>query len=263
MKRRAMLAGTGMLLTGSGIIGTSAAFGDSVTATASDLRVISAEKLEVRAGPAFNDDGSVRSGYTDRYVAYEDTAESMFFDNNGGLNKITTDDSPVATVNAREDNVNNELSLETAISLGDDGVIFEDILEIANIGTVDKRVGISYDRDQGQYGDDVNVGGNVGNELTTLDVQSVYRFIADTERISPNQNLVGEEIDDPATFVQIESGQTLPIDLEIDLTTWDIGIVNGDPKEHIRQEAQLGDPFSGSIDTVDLLDSITVGTEPE
>ena len=73
-----MLAGTGMLLTGSGIIGTSAAFRNSVTATITDFRVISTEQLEVRAGPAFNDDGSVRSEYTDRYVAYEDTAESMF-----------------------------------------------------------------------------------------------------------------------------------------------------------------------------------------
>jgi hypothetical protein len=248
-----------MLLTGSGIIGTSAAFGDSVTATTSDFRVVSAEDLEVRAGPAFNDDGSVRSGYTDRYVAYEDTAESMFFDNSGGLNEITTDDIPVATVNARENNVNNELSLETAISLGDDGVIFEDILEIANVGTVDKRVGISYDRDQGQYGDDVTVGGDPENELTGYDVQSVYQFFAENgDRISPDEVEPG---DDPENFVEVAAGEAEPIDLEIDLSTWGGVLGSVDAKEHIRQEAQLGGPFEGSIDTVDLLDSITVGTE--
>lgn len=163
----------------------------------------------------------------------------MFFDNNGGLNNISKEEIAVATVNPREENNNDNLVLECAISLDNEGVAFEDILEIENRGSSTEGIGISYNRDQNQYGEDVNVGGDIGNELTTLDVQSVYRFTADTERISPNQNLLGEEIDDSANFIQIEPGETLPIDLKIDLTTWDIGIVNGDRKEHIRQGLNL------------------------
>jgi hypothetical protein len=260
MKRRAMLAGTGMLVTGSGIIGTSAAFGNSVTA-ASSFRVITAKSLRVRAGQAFAADGSVNEGYEDRFVAYEETADSMFFDNTGGLNNISKEDIPVATVNPRDQNNNDELVLESAISVNSDGVVFEDILEIQNLGTSTESVGISYDRDKNQYGDDVNVGGG-DDELNDLDVQSVYRFVDNNDnRISPDQDTLGSGVDDPAAFVEIEPNETHPIDLKIDFSEYGNRFVDGTPKENILQAAQLGDPFEGSTDTVDLLDSITVGTE--
>ena len=255
-----MLTGFGMMLTGSGIIGTSAAFGDSVTST-SDFRVITANDLRVRAGQAFADDGVPND--EEFFVEYEETADSMFFDNDGGLNKISKDKIPVATVNPRDENNNDELVIETAISLDDNGEVFEDILEIENLGTSTESVGISYDREQNQYGDDVNVDGDAGNELTEIDVQSMYRFIADNKRISPNENTIGgDEIDDPANFVEIDPTETLQIDLKIDLSPWDLGFtLEGDPGELILQEAQLSDPFTGSTDTVDMLDGITVGTE--
>jgi hypothetical protein len=260
MKRRAMLAGTGMLLTGSGIIGTSAAFGDSVTA-ASDFGVITARNLRVRAGQAFAADGSVNEGYEDRFVAYEETTDSMFFDNAGGLNNISKEDIPVATVNPRDENNNDDLVLENAISLESDGVVFEDILEIENRGTSTENVGISYDRDKNQYGDDVNVGGG-DDTLNDLDVQSVYRFVDNNgNRISPDQDTLGSSVDDPATFVEIEPNEIHPIDLKIDFSEYGNRFVDGTPKDNILQAAQLGGPFEGSIDTVDLLDSITVGTE--
>jgi len=261
-----MLAGTGMLVTGSGIIGTSAAFGNSVTA-AGDFRVITAKNLRVRAGQAFAADGSVNENenknYKERFVAYEETPDSMFFDNNGGLNNISKEDIPVATVNPRDKNNNEELVIESAISLDSNGVVFEDILEIQNLGTSTESVGISYDRDKDQYGDDVNVDGDAGNELTEIDVQSVYRFIADNERISPSQNTIGiNERDDPANFVEVDPTETVQIDLKIDFSPWDLGFnLEGNPEELILQEAQLNDPFAGSTDTVDMLDSITVGTE--
>jgi len=268
VKRRTMLAGTGMLVTGSGIIGTSAAFGNSVTA-GSDFRVITSRKIQVRAGQAFAADGSVNEGYKDRkdpygdFVAYEETADSMFFDNAGGLNNISKEDIPVATVNPRDENSNDDLVIESAISLDSDGVVFEDILEIQNRGTRTESIGISYDRDKNQYGEDVNVDGDAGNELTEIDVQSVYRFITDNERISPSQNTIGiDERDDPANFVEIDPTETVQIDLKIDLSPWDLGFnLEGNPEELILQAAQLGGPFEGSTDTVDMLDSITVGTE--
>lgn len=265
-----MLAGTGMLVAGSGIIGTSAAFGDSVTAT-SNFRVITAEDLRVRAGQAFEDDGSVsddpNKNYEEQFVAYEETADSMFFDNAGGLNNISKDEIPVATVNSRDENNNEDLVIETAISLdnNDNKIVFEDILEIKNLGTSSKNVGISYDREQDQYGDDVNVGGDHDNELTGLDIQSIYRFIDDNDsRISPDEGQVGiETVDDPENFVEIAPNETHPIHLEIDLDNWGNILVQSEPKEHILQEAELDDPFEGSIDTVDMLDGITFGTEEE
>jgi hypothetical protein len=126
-------------------------------------------------------------------------------------------------------------------------------------------VGISYDREQDQYGDDVNVGGDHDNELTGLDIQSIYRFVDDNgNRISPDESQVGvETVDDPKNFVEIEPNETHPIDLKIHLDNWSNILVQSEPEEHILQEAELDDPFEGSIDTVDMLDGITFGTEEE
>ena len=259
-----MLAGTGMLVTGSGIIGTSAAFG-SATSVTSDLRVITAENLEVRAGNAFDNPAN-----SNKFVAYEDSAESMFFDNSSGLNKISADEVPVATVN---DGVNSNLIIETAISLDDGGVRFGEILEVENIGTTDKFVGISYDRQgesgrgAGQYGEDVVVEGEHAKELTNIDVQRVYQFEAmpngatNFVQISPDEESVGD--DSPRSEVLVEAGTTKSIDLEIDFSPFIYGDTfeeNTDPGEQIFDAAELGDPFAGSLDTVNLLNGLTFGT---
>jgi len=263
MKRRAMLAGAGMMVTGSGIISTSAAFG-SATSVTSDLRVITEENLEVRAGNAFENPAD-----SNKFVAYEESPESMFFDNSGGLNKISADEVPVATVN---DGVNSDLIIETAISLDDGGVRFEEILEVENIGTTDKFVGISYDRQDesgqgaGQYGEDVVVGGEHANELTDVDVQRVYQFEAMPDgatsfvQISPDEENVGD--DSPRSEVLVEAGTKKSIDLEIDFSPFIYGDAfeeNTDPGEQIFEAAELDDPFAGSLDTVNLLDGITFG----
>lgn len=263
MKRRAMLAGTGMLVTGSGIIGTSAAFGDSVSAT-SDFRVITAENLKVQAGNAFDDPAD-----SDKFVTYEESPESMFFDDSGGLNKISADEIPVATVS---DGNNSDLIIETAISLDDGSVRFENILEVENSGTTDKFVGISYDRqgesgqEAGQYGEDVVVEGAHADELTDVDVQRVYQFEAMPNgatsfvQISPDEENVGN--DSPQSEVLVEAGTTKSIDLEIDFSPFIYGDAfeeNTDPGEQIFEAAELDDPFAGSLDTVNLLDGITFG----
>jgi len=81
-------------------------------------------------------------------------------------------------------------------------------------------------------------------------------------RISPDQNEVGSDVDNPESFVEIEPNEIHPIDLKIDFSEYGFRGFEGTPKENILQAAQLGgDPFEGSTDTVDLLDSITVGTE--
>ena len=255
MKRRAMLAGTGMLLTGSGIVGTSAALGSSVTAPG-DFRVFSAEKLAVRAGAAFENPET-----DEKFVAYDDSTDSLF--NNSGLNNISADDLPVATVN---DERNDQLIIETAIALDDDGVRFEDILEVSNLGTVDKEVGISYDRQggsgagAGQYGGDVTVGGDHQTELTDVDVQQVYRFEATPDgagspiQLSPDPTEVGD--DSPSNTIEIGAGETKSLTLEIDFGG---GLYEPNSEKHIFDAADLGGAFTGSIDTIDMLDGITFG----
>ena len=59
MKRRTLLGGLGVLATGSGAISTAASLTDTVDASA-DIRVIHPQDMELRAGVAFRDDGSVR-----------------------------------------------------------------------------------------------------------------------------------------------------------------------------------------------------------
>ncbi|WP_280586253.1 hypothetical protein [Halorubrum sp. Boch-26] len=232
------------------------------------MRVVVAENLEVRAGQAFNDDGSVKSnhpspnGNSENYVEY--ASNTSFFDAgpNGGLEDIDTDDLPVATVNRRDQNVNGDVKIQVATNVDTTTVTFTDILEIENKGTDAVKVGISYDRNANQYGDDVNVGGDPQTEITQQTVQHIYRLIGHgtgtfgSGRISPDQS---DTSDDPANVAEIGSGETIPVDLKVDLNDM-FGFL--DVQSQITDEATLnGDPFQGRIDTVDLLDEITVGIE--
>lgn len=269
--RRSTVLGLGSLAAGSGAVFTSAAFSSSVNAS-SDMRVVVAENLEVRAGQAFNDDGTVRSsshpdfdGDPSNYVEY--ASNTSFFDPSSdpepqGLDAIDSDVLPVATVNSRDQNVNENVEIQVATDIDTTSVTFEDILEIENNGTESVKVGISYDRGSNQYGDDVNVGGDTTTEITQQTVQHVYRFIGygtgtfGSGRISPDESTVD---DDPENVAQIEPGTTIPVDLQIDLSKFS-GFV--DIQSIIEDEATLaGDPFQERRDTVDMLDAITVGVE--
>lgn len=81
MKRRSALIGLGSLAFGSGAVFSSATFTNSV-GPSSDMRVVVAEDLEVRAGQAFNDDGIINTSNGDitpsNYVEYASNTD--FFD---------------------------------------------------------------------------------------------------------------------------------------------------------------------------------------
>lgn len=275
LTRRKTLLGLSLLATGSGATLTSAAFSDSVGAS-SDMRVVVAEDLEVRAGQAFNDDGTINTSNGDitpsNYVEYASNTD--FFDPSSdpepqGLVDIDSNDLPVATVNRRDSNVNGDVKIQVAVNVDTTSVTFNDILEIENKGTSSATVGISYDRQgktgfgAGQYGDDVEVGGKTSNEVTEKTVQYVYQFIAyggtgtfGNGRISPDENDSG---DDPANVAVIGPGAKISIDLELDLDP-----AFGPPvQSHIEDRATLtgSNPFQQKRDTVNLLDAITVGVE--
>jgi len=205
---------------GSGAVLSSAAFADSVEPTA-DMRVAVAPELEVRAGQAFDDDGSVREEFEDDFVEFE--SNDSFFEGDG-LEDIERDDLPVATVNRRDENINDGVELQVAVPLileGDeeDKHTFEDILEIENRGDTTAEVGISYDREEDQYGEDVNVDGNPIDEISPQTVQLIYQFVGKGEGISGTADLSpdpNEDDDDPEEFANIDPGEVININAHPD-----------------------------------------------
>gem|GEM_PF-6761992 len=121
----------------------------------------------------------------------------------------------------------------------------------------------------------MTLGGNVdGTDLTGHDVRSVYKFeVPDTftntgssAQISPtyNDSDTDNSSDDPANYFQIESGETIQLDLKIDLTKYAVipGVFNGiDPRESIESEINKDPSFTSKIDLVEMLDAITVQTD--
>lgn len=271
------MLGLGMLATGSGAALTSAAFNNSVNAS-SDMRVVVDKRLEVRAGQAFNDDGTINANNGNinqsNYVEY--ASNETFFENSSNpdpeeLVDIDNNDLPVATVNRRDENINEDVKIQVAVNVDttNDSVTFTDILEIENNSTDSVKAGISYDRQggtgsgAGQYGEDVNVDGNTGGEITEQTVQHIYRFIGfgtgtfGSGRISPNQS---NKSDHPADVAKIDPGATIPVNLKVDLSLL-FGFI--DVQSQIESAATLtgGNPFQRKRDMVDLLDAITVGVE--
>jgi len=261
----------GALASGSGAVATTAAIAGTADAS-SNINAIVDENLEVKAGAAFDDDGTVRSSYEDQYVAYPSN-DSFFQSGSDPLDDISRDDAPVATVSPRDTTVNDELEIKVALSIENstDTFLFEDILRVENNGGDDKNVAIRYDRDNGaydpngQYGEDVNVGGDFSNELSQHDVQHVYRFQSSDPangtdlRLSPDPTTNDDE---PTESKIVEPGDSFGIDLQIDLTeltiTNALGSATLDPKENIRDAIDTTTSFGNSITTVDLLDAITV-----
>jgi len=275
--------GLGLLATGSGAIFTSAAFNNSVNAS-SNMRVVVDKRLEVRAGQAFNDGGTInanngnvnQSNYTE-YVSNE-----TFFENSSNLDPeelvdIDSDDLPVATVNRRDQNVNGDVIIQVAVDVDTTSVTFNDILEIENQTEDSVEVGIGYDRNTqtssltdssansnsnfNQYGEDVNVGGTSG--VTAGIVQKIYQFTvpdpssSGDNTISPTSKSTKDE---PGEVQSIPAGSQIQVSLRVDLSNI-LGII--DVQDRIKNQTQFNpsNPFQQKRDTVDLLDAITVGVQ--
>ena len=276
MKRRNLLMAFGALATGSGAISTTASLTDTVD-TSSDIRVINPQDMKLRAGVAFRDDGTVRE--TDGYGPTESDSDynyseyyvenTTFFEDENpsdseGLKNISESDAPVATVNRRDENTDGEVYLQTAIKLGNwegNPFYFENILEVENRAGGQQDVGIRY---EGYYGDDVNTDDpnssqELQDELFREDVQQVYKFWVKNDDgdslISPEP---GDNSEDPSEPVTLDPGETVQLDLEINLNKWDGPFSEIDPKKGIRN-AKDDVGFSGAPDTVDTLDAIKIG----
>jgi hypothetical protein len=250
----------GMLATGSGAAFTSAAFQDQVDPT-SDLRVAVEENLVVKKGAGFD---TTNSEYTDNSDFFD---SGQTDDSSGGA--FENDDTPLAYVN---DQKNGSLVIKAAQNLGVSSFTFSEIIQVENTLNTSVDVGIAYDRNNGQYGNDVENGG-----LTYEQGQQVYQFEASSigggtpnftkdpnssaPLMSPDpgnngvttgsNNSISNNKDKPATAVEVPAGTSLQIDLVVDTQTHETDI---------KDEASLSGGFGTSIATVDIMDKITVGT---
>lgn len=292
--RRRTVLGLGSLAFGSGAALSSAAFSSSTDPTA-DLRVVVSEGLEVRAGQAFNDDGSVNTGNEDidpdNYIDPRKTGDTVgedFYDGDelGPVFDDPDTDPPLATVSARSGNeshagVNDELEIYVVPTL-DEETEFTDLLEIVNLGnTPVERIGISYDRTNDQYGNDVTVENDpldvdYPDEIGPLGVQRIFRFsgrfAGQGLRLSPDSKT--EEPDDPAVSDapnedgldnSLGPGEQADLTLDVEFPSSWKPIGRGGPdidlNRTVRNVATGGNPFAGGTGVADLLDEITIGVE--
>ena len=266
VKRRTTVLGLGALAMGSGAAFTSAAFADSTTADA-DLRAVVEQNLVVQPPDDFDDDDNIID-------------DDDFFDDDGSLNDdgaFEDNDPPLAFAEGE----NDELRIITAVPVGQSAT-FEGILEIDNDGLEEVEVGIAYDRDPStggnQYGVDVDVDGDPerDGDLSPEIARRSHQFrVSDDQnadfrvgagggngRISPSDNSSNDNVgtdetvnqahDRPANAVQIGPGETVELDLVIDLAS---------DEDEIEDAAEI-DPnqFGFQQDTVQLISGFTVGT---
>jgi hypothetical protein len=272
--RREGIIGLGLLATGSGATFTSAAF-QSSTQPSADLRVIVERDLRVRAGKAFrggNPNGSYGTVTNKNKFKIIPNNESFF--NTGGLADLNADETPAATVN---DKVNDNLKFEVAFNPADsefssNTLRFPNILQVVNNGTQDAQVGILYDRTNSQYGGDISSTGDLTREV----VQHIYRFKVDggdidgtsaDVQISPDRDTTGgitnsyDESDYPANDVSVKSGELINIHLDINIGPYFDNNNNAiKPRDILTNKATDDNPFKR--DVLDLLDAITVATNP-
>ena len=279
--RRKTVLGLGAMATGSGAVFSSAAFTNSAQADA-DFRVRVSEDLQVEAGNAFNDDGSVAasSPNDEKFIDPEDSGDSgtgdNFYESNdlgsvfesGGQDRSP----PLATVSARDENavsgpayagVNDDLAIFVALDEGDGTTSFSGLLQVTNNTNQDQNVGIAYDgtSSPSQYGSDAE-----NSNVTTEDVQEAYQFKQGSTLISPDPTETGggatdntttgwdgDAEDAPANTVTVSSASTVQIELETDV----------DKITDLAAQAGLSPGFGEASKAVDLLDGITVVAEPQ
>ena len=231
MNRRNFVVGLGTVATVSGVASvTAASFADSVTSGA-DFRVVVSEDLTFRRGDGFEnaDEFDTELEGASQDSDFEDAVDA---------------DDPVAV--HVDDGTNEDLDSVLALLNDPDNEAIEDlndIYEIENSGAAQQDINIIF-----EFGDDVGEGnGREVDEQTVLDLFSFE--VNDGDQISPDTYDDGQE--QPPETLTIDSGDTVEIDLIIDLDSTATDLAN----------AAEADPFEGTEETLDLVESIEVGTD--
>lgn len=259
-KRRRVLIGVGALVFGSGALTVNAAFSSSVNPTG-DMRVVAKEGLVVEPGIMFRVGTEPDSDFDPNAVgSFEgvnvyDSSLTDFFGgvDNAGLSGINPGDVPAAAI---DETVNGDITLQTAVGIGTTGRIgngSNGVLQVRNTTGSARDIAIRYS----SFGDDVDP-----DDVTQADVAGIFEFKSgDNTQISPDPSATtGKKslgiLDTPqvvANTVTVSPGGTVQIYMAYDTRG-----------ESIEQAIDTrGSPFDSSTDTVQLLEEIEIGTDPD
>lgn len=243
--------GIGALVFGSGAMSVNAAFNSSVNPTG-DIRVVVDEELVVEAGSMFRSGGDPNNSFdTPKTYNGVNLYDNGDFNNNSlfggtsddGLENIGAGDVPAATARDQE---NGDLYLETAVDLDADGQIGDSsngFIQVRNDTEESQDIAIRYS----SFGDDV------GSGITETQVTDTFILRAENDKaISPS-----DPSGSPQTVyntVTVDPGSIEQVYVDYDTATHSDSIVDA---------ADNGDPFGGSVDTVDFLDELEVGVEED
>ena len=249
MNRRNLLLGLGTAATLSGAASvTGATFANSVTPAETDFRVIAEANVNVN-GVYNSDTGAdfVSSGNTT---------------NDGGVNftqidSSNTDQLPAA--HAQGSTTSDDLTVTLAFKTDDDdSENFNPFLEIDNTGDTNvENLGILFEDSDGNNGFGGDTSANSGAVQTSEVIQAIEFRDSNGDKISTDDVSGGNSPSDQqvAGTVTIDSGTSENVELDItpsELTGSDIASAAGG-----------ADPFSGGVDDIDLVDSISIGTDPD
>lgn len=260
LTRRKTVLGMGLLASGSGAALTSAAFSNNVSPS-SDMRVAVGEQLIVEPGILFRDGNSpddtfdpsaVGTGPNQENLSDNGNGNGIFGgNNNSGLENISYDDVPAASAN---DDMNDNLSLEVATRLDADDVIGnaqDGFIQIRNDTSTDQDVAIRFDA----FGPDTDGALSSNNgDVSESDVVDIYKFRnSSNEKISSND--VGATVSDQtvANTVTVTAGTVEQVYLDYNTSI---------AESNIKTAATSGSPFNNQTGTTDLVDTLSVGTDP-
>jgi hypothetical protein len=221
------------------------------------------QALTAEKGPGFDPTDS-------KFVNESDFFNASDIDDSTGA-AFDGEDTPLAYVN---EDTNDDLVINAAVDVGDSGTVnptFPELIKISNDTTEDVDVGIAYDRNASQYGDDINGTAPLNYSFA----QGVYEFQANSltsgntlnyaagsgatispdstnsTQVSGTNNTINNNGDLPAAAATIPAGDALTIDL----------VVNISPSDRTDIENSVGGltTFGSDRETVDIMDAITVG----
>jgi hypothetical protein len=268
-KRRSVILGMGALIFGSGAMSVNAAFNNSVD-PGGDFRAIAAEDLVIEPGISFRDgssandpydsslDGSTGNFYSESHNAFFDTSSPS----TGGDDALGTDlslgDLPAISVS---DNTNGAVSVKIATINSDTATTFSQALQVRNDGDTDKEVGAKFVT----FGADTDgPTNNNGGDVAEVDVVDSYSFLdSNGNRISTDETQysgIGSPADASEqrvdNTVTVASGTVEQIDIEVDFTSAVVSDI-------ASASNAGGNPFTGSQDTVQLVETIRFGNNPD
>jgi len=250
-----------------------AAFSNSVD-PGGDFRAVAAEQLILEPGIGFRDgsnatdsydsslDGSSGNFYSESNNNFFDTDySSLSTGGSDGLGDLSLSDLPAISVS---DATNGGIQIKIATLNEASTETFNKALQVRNDGDTPKEVGakfVTFGKDTKGPTD------NEGGRVSETDVVDTYSFLdpstSPAQRISTDESHYSglssgtdaseQRVDNTMT---VDPGQTKQVDIEVDLTS---AVVSD-----IASASQAGgNPFSGSQDTVQLVETVRFGHDPD